>query len=244
MQIAIVVPVFREFRNIPKLYAELEAVTQSLPDLGWQYVFVNDGSPDDSLQVLADLAQRDRRVKVLDLSRNFGKEIALTAGVHIAAEADVDAVICMDADLQHPPALLPRLVAEWRGGAEIVATIRTSIEKQPLLRRVGSHFYYWLMNKLSGLEMRSQTTDYRLFDRKVVAAFCRATERERMFRGIIDWLGFRKLYVEFQAGPREEGVAGYSYIKLWRLAVNSITGFSLFPLRLTGYLGVFITFIT
>lgn len=241
MHIAIVVPVFRESRNIPKLYAELESVTQSLSDLCWQYIFVNDGSPDDSLQVLADLAQRDDRVKVLDLSRNFGKEIALTAGVHVAAAAGVDAVICMDADLQHPPALIPQLIAEWQAGAEVVATIRTSIEKQPWLRQIGSHLYYWLMSKLSGLEMRSQTTDYRLFDKKVVVAFCRATERERMFRGIMDWLGFRKVYVEFQAGPREEGVAGYSYAKLWRLAVGSITAFSLFPLRLTGYLGIFIT---
>lgn len=241
MKIAVVIPVFQESQNLFKLYTALKEVTQALPDISWCYVFVNDGSPDDSLVMLAELARRDKRVKVLDLSRNFGKEIALTAGVHMAAEADVEAVICMDADLQHPPTLIPQLVAAWQGGAEIVVTIRTSIEKQPWLRQLGSYSYYWLMDKLSGLEMRSQTTDYRLFDKKVVAAFCQATERERMFRGIMDWLGFRKIYVEFQAGPREDGVSGYSYAKLWQLAVSSITAFSLFPLRLTGYLGIFIT---
>lgn len=237
--IAIVIPVFREEGNVAKLHNRLTAVVAALPEHDWSFVFVNDGSPDNSLDALKRLTVQDSRVKVLDFSRNFGKELALTAGVHAATFAD--AVICMDADLQHPPELIPELVAAWRGGAEIVATIRTSIEKQPLLRRVGSHGYYWLMSKISGLDMQSQTTDYRLFDKKVVEAFCRATERERMFRGIMDWLGFRKVYIEFHAGAREEGVAGYSYAKLWQLAVNSITSFSLFPLKLTGYLGVLIS---
>jgi dolichol-phosphate mannosyltransferase len=139
------------------------------------------------------------------------------------------------------PSSFPTLLQEWNKGAEIVATVRVSIEKQPLLRRVGSHIYYWLMSKISGLDMVSQTTDFRLYDRKVVAAFRQATERERMFRGIMDWMGFHKIYVPFRAEARTEGPAGYSYTKLWRLAVNSITSFSLLPLRLTGYLGVLIT---
>lgn len=240
--IAIVIPVYREERNVANLHKKLHEVVSKLPEYEWSFIFVNDGSPDNSLEELRKLAKQDKRVKVLDFSRNFGKELALTAGVHVATFAD--AVICMDADLQHPPELIPELVAAWQGGAEIVATIRTSIEKQPLLRRIGSHGYYWLMSKISGLDMQSQTTDYRLFDKKVVEAFSRATERERMFRGIMDWLGFRKVYVEFHAGAREEGAAGYSYLKLWQLAVNSITSFSLFPLKLTGYLGVLISSIS
>jgi polyisoprenyl-phosphate glycosyltransferase len=238
-RIAIVIPVYRESRNLERLCERLDKVTEGLRDYAWEYLFVNDGSPDDSYDVLRRLASRDRKIKVLDLSRNFGKEIALTAGVHEASDAE--AVICMDADLQHPPELVPALVKEWEAGAEIVATVRVTIERQPLLRRIGSHVYYWLMARISGLEMVSQTTDFRLYDRKVVAAFCRATERERMFRGIMDWMGFRKVYVPFRADAREEGVAGYSYSKLWNLALNSITSFSLLPLRLTGYLGVFIT---
>lgn len=240
--IAIVIPVFREEKNVAKLHARLQDVVGRMPEFDWSYIFVNDGSPDNSFEELKKLAELDVRVKVLDFSRNFGKEVALTAGVHAARDAD--AVICMDADLQHPPELIPKLVAAWLGGAEVVATIRKSIERQPLLKRIGSHGYYWLMSKISGLDMQSQTTDFRLFDKKVVEAFSRATERERMFRGIMDWLGFRKVYLEFHAGARQEGDAGYSYAKLWNLAVNSITSFSLFPLKLTGYLGVLISLVS
>jgi glycosyltransferase involved in cell wall biosynthesis len=241
-KIAIIVPVYREARNLPHLYKRLEEVTETLPTYRWEYIFVNDGSPDNSLYILRQLAAIDDRVKVLDLSRNFGKEIALTAGVHEAETAD--AVICIDADLQHPPELIPTLVAKWVEGHEVVATIRTSIDRQPLFRRVGSNVFYWLMGKISGLPIKSQTTDYRLYDKKVVAAFKHATERERMFRGIMDWMGFRRVYVEFQADARTEGEAGYSYRKLIGLAVNSITSFSLWPLRLTGYLGLVITLIS
>jgi dolichol-phosphate mannosyltransferase len=238
MNISIVIPIYCEEKNIPALYQRLEQVTASLSDIHWEYVFVNDGSPDRSISVLRQLAHADSKVKVIDFSRNFGKEVALTAGVH---SVYADAVICMDADLQHPPELIPQLIDEWRKGAEVVGTIRTSIDKQPLMRRLGSHGYYWLMNKMSSVEMVSQTTDFRLLDKKVVEAFRRVTERERMFRGIIDWMGFKKVFVEFHAGEREEGVAGYSYAKLWHLAISSITAFSLWPLRLTGYLGIFIT---
>jgi dolichol-phosphate mannosyltransferase len=230
---------YREGRNVERLCERLDKVSGELSGYEWEYLFVNDGSPDDSLEVVRRLARSDPKIKAIDLSRNFGKEIALTAGVHEAHQCD--AVICMDADLQHPPELIPTLVKEWEAGAEIVATVRVTIERQPLLRRLGSHIYYWLMARISGLEMVSQTTDFRLYDRKVVAAFCKATERERMFRGIMDWLGFRKVYVPFRADARLEGSAGYSYGKLWRLAVNSITSFSLLPLRVTGYLGVLIT---
>ena len=241
-KIAIVIPVYREANNLALLYERLEGVVSNLSEYEWEYMFVNDGSPDHSLEVLHQLARQDKKLKVLDLSRNFGKEIALTAGVHEAR--GVDAIICMDAVLQHPPVFMSRLVQEWEKGAEIVATIRTSIEKQPLLRRIGSHVYYWLMSKMSGLDMVSQTTDFRLYDKKVVAAFNRTTERRRMFRGIMDWLGFRKVYVEFKADARNNDCAGYSYAKLYHLAINSITSFSLWPLRVTGYLGVTITILS
>jgi len=240
--IAIVIPVYCEALNLRLLHERLNAVTATVLNYDWQYIFVNDGSLDNSLDVLREISNDDSCSKVIDLSRNFGKEIALTAGVHEAV--NVDAIICMDADLQHPPELIPQLIEQWENGIEIVATVRSSIEKQPLLRRVGSHVYYWLMSKISGLEMQSQTTDFRLYDKKVIEAFCHATERERLFRGIMDWMGFRKVYVEFKADARNEGSAGYSYRKLWQLAVSSITSFSLWPLRLTGYLGVLITLLS
>lgn len=237
-KIAIVIPVYREARTIPALYQRLELVTSPLIKYKWEYIFVNDGSPDDSFETLVSLATIDSKIKVLDLSRNFGKEIALTAGVHESIQCD--AVICIDADLQHPPELIPKLVSAWEKGAEVVVTIRTSTDREPLFRRWGSALFYWLINKASSFEMTPKATDFRLYDQKVILAFERATERERLFRGIMDWMGFRRVIVEFQANAREHGKAGYTYAKLWSLAINSITSFSLWPLRLTGYLGVLI----
>ena len=237
MLISIVIPVYREEKNIPRLYERLQTVTSKI-EAEWEYVFVNDGSPDNSIGALRALAARDSRVKVLDFSKNFGKEIALTAGVHSAAG---DAVICMDADLQHPPEIIPQLVAAWRGGAEVVTTIRLSVDGHSLMRRLFSWLYYKIMGWLSGLDMVAHTTDFRLFDKKVVDVFNRMTERQRMFRGIIDWMGFKTDYVEFHADSRDSGVASYSYGKLWNLALSSITSFSLVPLKMTGYLGVAIT---
>lgn len=240
-KISIVIPVFNESRSLLRLHSRLEGVTNELPFV-WEYIFVNDGSTDNSFDTLKKLATEDKKVKVLDFSRNFGKEIALTAGAHEAK--DSDAVICIDADLQHPPELIPTLVSKWEEGAEVVVTIRTETKKQPLLRRLGSSLYYWLMRKMSGIDLKAKTTDFRLYDKKVIQAFMLATERERMFRGIMDWMGFKRSYVEFKADARAEGEAAYSYSKLWRLAVNSLTAFSLWPLRLAGYIGILISSIS
>jgi len=241
-KITIVIPVFREQENIPVLFDRLVSVTSSIPRYRWEYIFVNDGSPDNSLEVLRNIAAKNPSVKVLDLSRNFGKEIALTAGVHEIGDAE--AVICIDADLQHPPELIPNLVNEWERGAEVVVTIRKTSENEPLLRKIGSRIFYWLINKFCNFEMVPKTTDFRLYDKKVASAFRHATERERMFRGIMDWMGFRRAYIEFHADERLSGDVGYSYAKLWKLAINSITSFSLWPLRLTGYLGILITLLS
>lgn len=236
--ISIIVPVFNEQDSLRELISRIDAVTTLLDRYRWEYIFVNDGSTDDSLLVLLELAKNNWAIKVIDLSRNFGKEIALSAGVN---ESDSSAVICTDADLQHPPELIPKLVERWEAGVEIVATQRVSIDDQPLFRRIGSSGFYWLMNKISDVEMLPQTTDFRLFDKKTVDVFKLLTERGRMFRGVFDWMGFRKEYVEFHADARMTGDARYSNLQLFRLAMNSITAFSLFPLRLTGYLGLAIT---
>lgn len=236
--ITLVIPVYNEEKNILGLHNRLNEVLEKFSDIRWQYLFVNDGSADGSYDVLKLLASQDTKVQVIDLSRNFGKEVALTAGVHAAQG---DAVICMDADLQHPPELIPELVERWRQGAEVVVTIRLTSDKEPFFRLVGSRLFYWIMGKISEVDGMTSTTDFRLFDRKVVEAFRKLTERERMFRGIMDWMGFRRAYLEFHAAARNDGRAGYTYRKLFRLAINSITSFSLLPLRITGYLGLLIT---
>lgn len=240
--ISVVVPVYNEAGNLINLHSRLERISLTLTRFDWEYIFVNDGSTDDSLEVLKSLTISDDKVKILNFSRNFGKEIALTAGTHEAEYSD--AVICIDADLQHPPELIPLLIDKWEEGAEVVVTIRTEIERQPVLRRMGSMLYYWLMKKISGINLKPNTTDFRLYDKKVVKAFMKVTERERMYRAIMDWMGFSRSFVEFKAGARVVGQAGYTYGKLWHLAVNSLTSFSLWPLKFAGYLGLVISLIS
>lgn len=238
-KVSIVIPAYNEAANLTPLLSRLRAVTERLERYSWDFIIVNDGSPDDSWDVMQELAKTSNDIKIIDLSRNFGKEIALTAGVSEAE--DFESIICIDADLQHPPEIIPLLIEKWENGAEIVATIRTGTKNKSLLRTISSKMYYWLMGKISGLNMVSQTTDFRLYDKKVILAFCRATERERMFRGIMDWMGFRRSYVYFQADERTEGEVNYSFFKLWKLAITSITSFSLLPLKFAGYIGLLIT---
>jgi polyisoprenyl-phosphate glycosyltransferase len=149
----------------------------------------------------------------------------------------------MDADLQHPPEIIPQFIKKWEEGYEIVATRRTEIANRPFLKRIGSTLFYKIINKISETEMVNQTTDFRLIDIIVVKELQRFTERNRLVRGLIDWMGFKKTFIEFKAPDRTEGEAGYGYKKLIRLAINSLTSFSLLPLKLAGYLGLIICFL-
>jgi dolichol-phosphate mannosyltransferase len=239
--ISIIVPVFCEENNIRKFYGRLNEMSMAIPGYAWEYIFVNDGSTDNSFAELRDLASADKKVKVLNFSRNFGKEIALSAGVEAASG---DAVITIDCDLQHPPELIPEMIKKWEGGADIVLTVRKKNTNQPLPREIGSKLFYWLMSKISEVEMVSQTTDFRLIDKKVADIFKIISEKSRMYRGIIDWMGFKKEYIEFSADARVKGVSSFSYRKLFSLAIKSITSFSLFPLKIAGYLGLIITFLS
>jgi glycosyltransferase involved in cell wall biosynthesis len=237
-KISVVIPVYCEEDNLRPFLGRLEEIAHVAADLEWEFIFVNDGSSDDSITVLRQMASEDDKVKIVDLSKNFGKEAALTAGLQFCSG---DATICLDADLQHPPELIPQLIEAWNLGAEVVATVRTGTDEEPLMRRLGSRGYYWLMGKITHLDMVSQTTDFRLLDKKVVDAYLSLTERERMFRAIVDWVGFKKVYVEFHASARNQGRPTYSYSKLRQLAINSVVSFSLWPLRITGYLGLVIS---
>jgi len=241
-KITIVIPVYCESQGLKALHERLQRVVGLLPEYSWEYIFVNDGSTDNSLDVIGEICNIDPAVKAIDLSRNFGKEIALTAGVLEALNSD--AVICIDADLQHPPELIPQLISFWKSGVDVVITIRAESKNQSLIRKLGSAIYYRLMSRLSDLQMAAKTTDFGLYDAKVIQAFSKVTERRRIFRGIIDWMGFRRAFVEFTADERHSGEAKYSYAKLWGLAINSITSFSLWPLRIAGYLGIIITSIS
>ncbi len=236
-QVAILIPIYNESGNIVALVQAIERVIADLTRYDFQLLFVDDGSRDDSVAQLEVLAAADPRIGLIELSRNFGKELALTAGIHAL---ECDAVIIMDADLQHPPAYIPEMIRKWEQGYEIVATKRTKMDRQPLLRRLGSNLFYWLLNSISEFKMEPGTTDFRLLDRIVVDALKQFTENNRMVRGLIDWMGYKKTFIDFEAPKRHSGKPGYSYSRLLQLALNSFMAFSLVPLKLAGYLGVFV----
>ena len=234
--VSIVIPVYGEAKNLPLLVDALDRVTGGRHR--WEYLFVNDGSPDDSLEVLHRLAAVNPRIRILDLSRNFGKEAALSAGL---AHAAGEAVICMDADLQHPPALVPTFLDHWERGAEVVVTVREDTHEPSLVRRAGSAIFYWLLTRMSDVEVVGKSTDYRLLDRRVVNAFLQLDDRDRLVRGLVDWLGFRRVSVPFTAPPRVHGSSSFSYRRLTALFFNGIMTHSSAPLRWVGLLGLFIT---
>ncbi len=236
-QVAILIPIYNESGNIVALVQAIERVIADLTRYDFQLLFVDDGSRDDSVAQLEVLAAADPRIGLIELSRNFGKELALTAGIHAL---ECDAVIIMDADLQHPPAYIPEMIRKWEEGYEIVATKRTKMDRQPLLRRLGSNLFYWLLNSISEFKMEPGTTDFRLLDRIVVDALKQFTENNRMVRGLIDWMGYKKTFIDFDAPERHSGKPAYSYSRLLRLALNSFMAFSLVPLKLAGYLGMFV----
>jgi len=240
-KISLIIPIYNEQENILLVYNKINDNIKELNNYDWEIILVNDGSSDQSLSELKKIAEADDRIIVLDFSRNFGKEIALTAGLNSCSG---DAALFLDADLQHPPELIPEFIAKWEKGAEVVSSIRKSTEKKPIIKDIGSKIFYYLINRLGDANLTPNSTDFKLIDRKVINALLKFTERNRMFRGLIDWCGFRTEYIEFVAPERLHGKSTYSISKLIRLAINSFTSFSLLPLRITGYLGIFVTLIS
>jgi glycosyltransferase involved in cell wall biosynthesis len=233
--ISVIVPVYNEAPNIPLLYEE---IVTHIGDLPYQFelVFVDDGSSDESVTAVRACAQNDPRVRLVRLARNFGKEAAVSAGLHKVKGA---AALIMDADLQMPPSLIGEFIQKWQEGAEVVVGVFAA-RNMSWLRRWGATVFYKIMQHISHTEITPHATDYRLLDRQVINAFNKLTERNRITRGLIDWLGFRRSYVHFNQRPREHGNPTYSLRKLVDLAVNSFTAYSLVPLKLAGYLGVVI----
>ena len=237
--ITIVVPVFNEAENILSLYERIAAVFSELGE-NYQYrlLFVDDGSTDASVERIDGLMKANSRVHCVRLSRNFGKEAALSAGI---AQAEGDAVILIDADLQHPPALIKDFIAQWELGADIVIGLRKKNPDEGLIRKVGSKVFAYIMRKIGDAPTISGATDFRLLDSIVVEEFKHFTEHGRMTRGLIDWLGFTRAYVSFDAHKRHAGEARYGYRKLMGLGFSALFSHSMLPLKVAGYLGFFIT---
>ena len=241
-KIAIIVPAYNEEDNLRIFFKETNEIIQNLEDYTWEFIFIDDGSDDSTWRIIDEMSNFHKSVRGVRLSRNFGKELALTAGVLESTE-ELDAVILMDADLQHPPSTIPQLVQQWESGHQIVTTQRKSI-RYSMWREIGSNFFYFMLNNFSKLNIQQKATDFRLLDQQVVKVIKKFPERNRFFRGIIDWVGFKKTSIIFDSPDRTGGKSTFSFNGLFNLAVNSFTSFSLMPLKVTGYLGVAVTAIS
>lgn len=237
--ISVIIPMYNEEDNVSHVHAAVKKVTKHL-SYRFEYLFINDGSSDKTTERLLKLSQSDSEVVPIELARNFGKEIALTAGLHAAKG---DAAIMLDADLQHPPDHIPEFIQKWEKGADVVVGVRKEY-KTALHKRVLSKLFYSSINKVSDIQITPHATDFRLVDKQVILAFNQFTERNRITRGLFDWLGYKRDFVYFVADEREHGTASYSFVKLVRLGIDSFVGHSLFPLRLAGYIGFLITIIS
>ncbi len=233
--LSIVVPLYNEEENIGALVHEVAAACNQLRDTTFTLWLVNDGSRDRSQEVIEQLARDYAFVRAVELSKNFGKEAALSAGLDLA---DGDAVLFMDADLQHPPSSIAAFVAAWQNGADVVVGVRDTTEEKSLARRAFGALYTWIAKRLADDPATRGETDFCLLDRKVVLAARALSERERIFRGLVRWLGFRRVEVHFDAGSRYSGVPSYTFGKLLTLAFRSFTSQSQAPLRAVLYLGM------
>ncbi|TAH36606.1 glycosyltransferase [Candidatus Saccharibacteria bacterium] len=231
--LSVVVPVYNERAGLVSFHESLLDVLRQLP-MEFEIIYCDDGSLDGSIGLLHELSEKQPQLRVLRLSRNFGKELATTAGIH---EAKGDAVVTLDADGQHPVELIPQFVAKWQQGAKVVVGVRTEKRRAGLLKRAGSKFFWGTFSKLSGLKIVPGSSDYRLIDRAVQKEFVRMTERNRITRGLIDWLGYKREYVYYRENSRVHGAATYSLPKLIKLAVDSAISLSISPLYITAYIG-------
>lgn len=204
----------------------------------WEIICVNDGSSDDTLLQLIALHSRDQRIKIIDLSRNFGKEAALTAGLDATLS---DAAIPLDADLQDPPELIPELLAQWRKGFDVVNAVRLSRKGESWLKRASAHVFYRVINRMSEVEIPPDTGDFRLLSRSVLDALQALPERRRFMKGLFAWVGFRSTNIYYHREPRHSGKTTWSYWQLWNFAVEGITSFSQVPLQLAAYLGFLVS---
>lgn len=232
-RISIVIPVCNEEANVSVITAALQKIFTALPYV-YNISFVDDGSTDGTLQELKKLAGNNNNIFFISLSRNFGHQNALKAGLDMA---DADAVIMMDGDMQHPPELIPDMIQQWEAGYDIVYTIRRDQKEMPMMKRKTSNMFYDLINNLSDIELEPGTADFRLMDRKVVEVFRAFKETDLFMRGLVKWMGFRQLGLEYDPAQRTQGKSKYTVKKMIRFALQGITSFSTRPLYIAAYLG-------
>lgn len=239
-KISIIVPAFNEEDSLPLFRKELCKVIDSFVDrYDFEVVFVNDGSRDDTLKILKQFHNEDNRMNFIDLSRNYGKEIAMLAGFDFVTG---DCAIIMDADLQEPPEIIPQMIDKWEAGYDDVYGKRRS-SQQSAVKRVSSKLYHRMLENISDVDMTIDAGDFRLLDRKCINAIKTLRESQRYTKGMYSWIGFKKSPVEYDIQSRAAGSSKWNFTKLAHLAVNGITSHSVVPLRLASYLGLLVSFI-
>lgn len=234
--ISIVVPVFNESAGVASFHASLVASLQSIDNITYEIIYCDDGSRDNTTEIVRKLHSNDDNIRLITLSRNFGKEYALTAGIN---QAKGNAIIMIDGDGQHPVELIGKFVSAWRGGAQVVVGVRK--DNQHNVKSWRSKLFYKLFNGITGESLLAGSTDFRLIDAEVQRAFINLPETDRITRGLIDWLGFQRETIEFKANDRQFGAASYTTKQLVKLAVNSFVSLSPVPLYIFGFVGIAIT---
>ena len=237
-KISILIPCYNEEYNIDALYEQIRNVTKEIKEYRFQLLLVNDGSKDATLVKMQELHDKDSSVSYLSLSRNFGKENAMLAGLDFA---EGDAVILMDADLQDPPELIPKMIEEWEKGYDDVYARRRSRAGETWFKKASAHWYYRILQKFADIDIPADVGDFRLLDRQAVDALCSLRERQRYTKGLFSWIGYNKKEILFDRNPRMSGNSKMSFLKLLSLAVDGITSFSVAPLRFASVLGLLIS---
>ncbi|MGD0886056.1 MAG: glycosyltransferase family 2 protein [Thermodesulfovibrionales bacterium] len=232
--LSVIVPAYNEENVLADFHQRLSGVLANLP-MQTEVIYVNDGSTDQTREVIQSLQMNDHTIGVIDLSRNFGKEIAMAAGLDCAQG---DAVVLIDADLQDPPELIPELVQHWQNGYDGVYAVRLTREGETWLKKVTAHFFYRLINQLSRVPIPEDTGDFRLLSRKTVDALKTLREHHRFTKGLFAWVGFPQKAVHYHRSPRFAGKTKWNYWRLWNFALEGITSFTTTPLKLATYLGL------
>ena len=240
-KVSIIVPFFNEGQGVMLFYEALNPIINQISEIDFEIICIDDGSRDDTLNKLISISELDSRFKIIELSRNFGKEAALTAGIDASIG---DAVIPIDADLQDPPTVIPSLINRWREGAEVVLARRVDRSSDSFAKRKTAEIFYRVHNFISNIQIQENVGDFRLMDRVVVDAIKQFPENNRFMKGIFAWVGFKTEVIDYVRNPRTLGEAKFSGWKLWNFALEGITSFSDVPLKFWLYVGIFGAFST
>jgi polyisoprenyl-phosphate glycosyltransferase len=235
--ISIIVPVYNEEEVVVQFYARLK---ENLKD-NYEIIFIDDGSADQTLNLIKDIANNDQKVKILSFSRNFGHQFAITAGID---HCEGDAAIIIDADLQDPPEVIPEMIKKWKDGYNVVFAVRKKRKGENFFKRATASVFYRLIKHISNIEIPLDTGDFRLIDKKVIETLKKMPEKSRFMRGLVSWVGFKQVALEYEREKRFAGKTKYPMRKMVNFALEGITSFSFFPLRLISLLGMMISFLT